>query len=164
MQAQRLVSIPPLVSHPRVLVHNQRRNIQGLQSSAKVQSALTASDNEDIRFDALKFDLLLFLFHPLPVVRDVVSQSPGLLRVVVKRLQAGVNGVCPPGAPRGTNKPEHAVSTSPRSNGECEQSFNPFNVFPGVSDAGGLELEVVQNAEGGIGDSILEEGFDLIQI
>ena len=73
MQAQRLASIPPLVSHPRVLVHNQRRNVQELQSSAKVQSALTASDDEDIRFDALKFYFLLSLFHPLAVVRDVVS-------------------------------------------------------------------------------------------
>ena len=65
MQIRRLIPIPPLASHSRILVYDQRLDVQVFQSDPDAQPALASSDDKDMRFNAAEFDLS----PPVPPIR-----------------------------------------------------------------------------------------------
>ena len=79
IQAERPIPVPPLISHPRVLLKNQCQDIQELQPGPEVQRAPTALNNHGVRLGTLKL--------PFAVVRERVLKRSGLF----ERLQVGLN-------------------------------------------------------------------------
>jgi hypothetical protein len=72
MQTQCLVPVPPLVSHSWAFIQNQRQDIQEFQPGPEVQTALSGSDDHDVRLDTFKPDLLLSLLRPFATVRRIL--------------------------------------------------------------------------------------------
>jgi len=78
MQAQCLVSRPPIITDPSILVDHQIGHTQRVQTRRDVQSTLPPADDENGRIRPFEIDRFLPCRFPFPVVRLLVAQWPDL--------------------------------------------------------------------------------------
>ena len=78
MQTQRLISRPPIITDPGILVDHQIGHTQRVQTRRDVQSTLPPADDENGRIRPFEIDRFLPCRFPFPVVRLLVAQWPDL--------------------------------------------------------------------------------------
>ncbi len=135
----------PLIPNPRLLLANERRYTQQLQSSSDLQATLAAANDKNLRVTVGELHLLLALCDPLAVVRGKVAFPAGLLGEVSQTLQIGEDVVSLP-LPLAISVVDGYEAEDTRARAdvvvEGEVTANPREVFVQIVDFGEGELEV----------------------
>ena len=79
VQAQRIISMPPIISDPRVRLNDKRRHAQTLESRRELQPTLPTAADQHHRVLVCKRSLQPPLFRP-EIIRFVVAEGSDLLR------------------------------------------------------------------------------------
>ena len=87
MQTQRLVSRPPIIADPGILLDHQVGYTQRVQTRRDVQSTLAPTDDENGRIRTLEIDRFLPCSFPFPMVRLLVAQRPDLFWMAFQIVQ-----------------------------------------------------------------------------
>jgi hypothetical protein len=165
MQIQRLISTSPVSSNPILLLDNQTRNNQGLQSSNRFQASLPSSGSKHDGVWGFKRGFFLPFFSSFSFEYPIIAQRPspfGMSLQVVKMSEHEMGFPhyirTTPGSYR--NQTRQSSSETDVSNLEFEEELDPCKVRAGPLKRHMLRLQL-QVVQLGRTQSIFQECPDI---